>query len=228
MHSFLDIWTHVFSWRRLTTEVRAMTATAGIGETDAMAAVLARLERLEQLVGVQAAEAAGRATAAADPERHGPTAHASFNAWLRGAAQRGVVLVVGGVAHGDGHLSASLVRFDRGEGTSRDWRAIAEVCHALGSEARLGLLRELERGPRTTGELLTAVGLDRGQLYHHLRDLLLQGFVEQPERGRYAITRRGERAFLLSCLLPSKEPPAPDDAALDLGEPGAAAPPETP
>ena len=63
------------------------------------------------------------------------------------------------------------------------------------------------------------MGLDRGQLYHHLRDLLLQGFVEQPERGRYAITRRGERAFLLSCLLPG-DPRQPPAAAppLDLGE----------
>jgi DNA-binding transcriptional ArsR family regulator len=186
-----------------------------------LAAVVERLERLERLVGVSAAEAAGAATTAAAPERHGPTAHASFSAWLRGAAQRGVVLVVGGVATGDGNLSASLLRLDRGEGASRDWRAIAALCHALGSEARLGLLRALETGPRTTGELLAAVGLDRGQLYHHLRDLLLQGLVEQPERGRYAITRRGERVFLLGCLLPG-DPKTPPEAASppDLGEPG--------
>jgi DNA-binding transcriptional ArsR family regulator len=189
--------------------------------------VVERLERLERLAGVSAAEAAGAATTAAAPERHGPTAHASFQAWLRGAAQRGVVLVVGGVATGDGHTSASLLRFDRGEGTSRDLRAIAAVCHALGSEARLGLLRALENGPRTTADLLAAVGLDRGQLYHHLRDLLLQGLVEQPERGRYAITRRGAQAFLLSCLLPG-DPRQPPPAAppLDLGEP--AAPPAAP
>jgi DNA-binding transcriptional ArsR family regulator len=131
-----------------------------------------------------------------------------------------VVLAVGGVATGDGHLSTSLLRFDRGEGTSRDWRAIAAVCHALGSEARLGLLRALETGPRTTGELLAAAGLDRGQLYHQLRDLLLQGLVEQSERGRYAITRGGERVFLLGCLLPG-DPKQPPDAApsLDLGAP---------
>jgi hypothetical protein len=66
------------------------------------------------------------------------------------------------VETGDGHRSASSVRFDRGEGASRDWQAIAAVCQALGSEARLGLLRALERRPRTTGELLAAVGLDRG------------------------------------------------------------------
>jgi DNA-binding transcriptional ArsR family regulator len=191
-------------------------------QIEPLAAVLERLERLERLVGVQAAEAAGVATTAIDPERHGPAAHASFQAWLRGAKRPGVVMVVGGVAHGDGHLSASLLRFDRGEGTSRDWRAIAAVCHALGSEARLRLLRALEGGPRTTGELLAAVGLDRGRLYHHLRDLLLQGFVEQPERGRYALTRRGERAFLLSCLLPGDpRQPAPPAPPLDLGESGA-------
>lgn len=195
--------------------------------TETLSAVVARLEHLERLVGVQAAEAAGRATGAADPERHGPTVHASFQAWLRGASLPGVVLVVGGVATGDGNLSASLVRFDRGEGTGRDWRGVAAICHALGSEPRLGVLRELEGGPRTTGELLAAVGLDRGQLYHHLRDLLLQGLVEQPERGRYAITRRGTRAFLLSILLPGdtrQEPGAP--TALENGE-VEAAPPES-
>lgn len=194
-----------------------------------MEAVLERLERLEQLVGAQGAEAAGRVTAAIDPERHGPAAHASFNAWLRGAQRRGVVMVVGGVSTGEGQLWSSLVRWDRGEGTSRDWRGMASLCQALGSEARLGLLRQLELGPRTTGELLTAVGLDRGQLHHHLKELLVQGLVEQPERGRYAITSRGERAFLLSCLLPGDsrheaEAPPP----LDLGEDGAAPPAHAP
>jgi DNA-binding transcriptional ArsR family regulator len=193
-------------------------------QTETLAAVLERLERLERLVGVQTAEAAGLATTAVDPQRHGPAAHASFNAWLRGAKRSGVVMVVGGVAHGDGHLSTSLVRFERGEGTSRDWRAIAAACHALGSEPRLRLLRALEGGPRSTAELLAAVDLDRGQLYHHLRDLLLQGFVEQPERGRYAITRRGERAFLLSCLLPGDpRQPAPPAPPLDLDASGAPA-----
>jgi DNA-binding transcriptional ArsR family regulator len=195
-----------------TPEQAAPQRGAAAGAVGTLEAVLERLDRLERLAGVAGAEAAGRATADVDPERHGPAAHASFTAWLRGTTRPGVVMVVGGVAHGDGHLSSSLVRFDKGEGTSRDWRAIAAVCQALGSEARLRLLRALEGGTRSTGELLTAVGLDRGQLYHHLRDLLLQGFVEQPERGRYAITRRGERAFLLSCLLPGdakQAPPAP-------------------
>jgi hypothetical protein len=160
-------------------------------QTEILAAVLERLERLERLVGVQAAEAAGLATTAVDPQRHGPAAHASFNAWLRGAKRSGVVMVVGGVAHGDGHLSTSLVRFERGEGTSRDWRAIAAACHALGSEPRLRLLRALEGGPRGA-PALGAAG--------------------------------GERAFLLSCLLPGDpRQPAPPAPPLDLDASGAPA-----
>ena len=59
------------------------------------------------------------------------------------------------------------------------------------------------------------------------RDLLLQGFVEQPERGRYAITRRGLRAFLLSCLLPGDPRQAPPEAVPpDPGEDGAPPPEE--
>src|SRR5437867_3582109 len=37
-------------------------------------------------------------------------------------------------------------------------------------------------GQRSTAELMAALGLDRGQLYHHLRDLFVQGLVRQPQR----------------------------------------------
>ena len=45
-------------------------------------------------------------------------------------------------------------------------------------------------------------GIDRGQIYHHLRDLFVQGFVEQPERERYAATMRGEIVLLVAWHLP--------------------------
>jgi DNA-binding transcriptional ArsR family regulator len=113
-----------------------------------------------------------------------------------------------------------LVCWDHPTGAGLDRRAIAGVCQALGNEARLGILRELEQGPRTTAELTTAVSVDRGQLHHHLKELLVQGLVEQPARGRYAMTDRGQRAFLLSCLLPGKPERQEPAAHADDADPG--------
>ena len=38
---------------------------------------------------------------------------------------------------------------------------------------------------------MEALGFDRGQLDHQLRDLCVETMVEQPERGRSDLTRRG-------------------------------------
>lgn len=68
---------------------------------------------------------------------------------------------------------------------------------------------------------MTAAGVDRGQLYHHLRDLFVHGLVEQPERGRYALTNRGTMLFLVATLLPAFGGPRPTVYTaedLDLGE----------
>jgi DNA-binding transcriptional ArsR family regulator len=72
----------------------------------------------------------------------------------------------------------------------------ASICEALASEVRLSILQELFEGPKSTAELLKAVSMDRGQLYHHLRDLFVQGFVSQPERGRYEATTHGRMMLL--------------------------------
>jgi len=66
---------------------------------------------------------------------------------------------------------------------------------------------------------MQAAGLDRGQLYHHLRDLFVQGLVEQPERGRYSATSRGLLAFYVASVLPAAGDPADRARALELGEP---------
>jgi DNA-binding transcriptional ArsR family regulator len=73
---------------------------------------------------------------------------------------------------------------------------MAGLYQALASETRLAMLRELFAGPRTTAELMEAVGLDRGQLYHHLRDLFVQGLLQQPQRGQYKLTGRGACIFV--------------------------------
>jgi len=77
-----------------------------------------------------------------------------------------------------------------------DLKYTAGLCQALASETRLAMLRALFAGQRTRAELMEALGLDRGQLYHHLRDLFVQGLVVQPVRGSYKLTGRGTCIFL--------------------------------
>lgn len=198
-----------------------------------MEVILERLERLERAVGIGGEGVQGtQGTQGGQPVESGvapnrkvggreaPPMAAAFNQWMREQPRPGRVTVVGGAAR-NGMLWTSLLCWDNPTGAGRDWRAIAGVCQALGSEARLGILRELEQGPRTTAELTAAVGVDRGQLHHHLKELLVQGLVEQPARGRYGVTDRGERAFLLSCLLPGKSEPQEPARAGDA-DPGSA------
>lgn len=97
---------------------------------------------------------------------------------------------------------------------SLDARRTAALCQALASEPRLALLLELLPGPRTTGELTASTGLERGQLYHHLRDLFVQGLVEQRERGRYELTGRGQMVVLLATVLGA----GPDEHAAAVPE----------
>ncbi|HEV2126783.1 MAG TPA: winged helix-turn-helix domain-containing protein, partial [Chloroflexota bacterium] len=160
--------------------------------------------RIEQLVGISAAPTGPQESLRrADDDR--PTTLAGsdlgikdFSTWLKTRHRPGHTYVVAGFIRDNASWSAS--RSWKGTGAQFDFKAVAAVCHALASEARLGILRELSKGRQTTADLVSLVGLDRGQLYHHLRDLFLQGLVEQPERGLYAVTARGLSAFHLSSL----------------------------
>ncbi|MGH2353060.1 MAG: ArsR/SmtB family transcription factor [Chloroflexota bacterium] len=95
---------------------------------------------------------------------------------------------------------------------------VASICQALASEARLSLLRELVKGPKTTGELVAAAGVDRGQLYHHLRDLFVEGLASQPERGRYEVTRHGRLVLLVAGHLPKLADRTVPVLGIDLGD----------
>jgi DNA-binding transcriptional ArsR family regulator len=95
---------------------------------------------------------------------------------------------------------------DRG----RSGRALA----ALGSPARLDIVRELLAGPLTRRELRTRLSTSTaGQLNHHLRELLAAGLVEQPRRGVYQVP--GQHVVpiltLLSCAVDlASDAPEPD------------------
>lgn len=87
-----------------------------------------------------------------------------------------------------------------------DPAAPAHVLATLAHPQRLRLLVAMIEQPRTAAELQKVIGSkSAGPLYHHLRDLLALGVVEQQER-RYAVPARHVVPLLTALAL-----------ALDLG-----------
>lgn len=70
----------------------------------------------------------------------------------------------------------------------QDWADGAERVAALAHPVRLRLLREVLRGARSVAALACLPGLgSSGQLYHHLRPLLAEGWLCPAGRGRYEV-----------------------------------------
>lgn len=82
-----------------------------------------------------------------------------------------------------------------------DTAAILQLASTLASEVRLKILRSLADGERSAAEIAAAAGLEGGPLYHHLSELNEGGFLSQPSRGRYAMTRRGKDLYYQAALL---------------------------
>ncbi len=94
-----------------------------------------------------------------------------------------------------------------------DAEAVAPVLLALGNPWRLRLVRALLRGPCSSQQLQEAVGVGSpGQLYHHLKELLAAGIIEQRARSEYRLAARKIVPFLIVLA-----------AALDLQGQGEAA-----
>ncbi|MDF2628979.1 MAG: Helix-turn-helix domain [Symbiobacteriaceae bacterium] len=85
--------------------------------------------------------------------------------------------------------------------TNVDAAAIAQLASVLSSESRLKILQALAAGERSAAEVGAAAGLEGGPLYHHLSELQEGGFLVQPSRGRYAMTRRGRDLYYQMALL---------------------------
>ncbi|MFT3876596.1 MAG: metalloregulator ArsR/SmtB family transcription factor [Propioniciclava sp.] len=63
----------------------------------------------------------------------------------------------------------------------------AQLFKVLGSESRLGLLRIIEREPRTVSALVEATGLSQPLVSQHLRTLRQAGLVSSQRRGKEVI-----------------------------------------
>ncbi len=78
---------------------------------------------------------------------------------------------------------------------------LAAVLGALGHPARIEVVQELLRGPRTAAELLERVNSgSKGQLYHHLTALTAAGVVDKGARGRFTVDPRRVVPALVAML----------------------------
>jgi DNA-binding HxlR family transcriptional regulator len=67
------------------------------------------------------------------------------------------------------------------------------------NEQRISLMKALFLGTKTATELKETTGLTDGQLYHHLKDLALAGYLLKEERNSYSLTTEGK--MILSIVL---------------------------
>jgi hypothetical protein len=69
-----------------------------------------------------------------------------------------------------------------------DWSELSPVIAALGHRVRLQLLHLVLTGTRSVAELQADDRLGTsGQLYHHLRQLVAAGWLQQTSKGRYEV-----------------------------------------
>ncbi len=65
---------------------------------------------------------------------------------------------------------------------------LASIVSALGSVPRIQIVRALLNGPMSSHQLQDALGMaSAGPLYHHLKELVAAGIVEQPGRSDYRL-----------------------------------------
>jgi hypothetical protein len=81
-----------------------------------------------------------------------------------------------------------------------DWSSVAASIAALGNPVRLALLHAVIGGATTVAELSAGEGMGTtGQLYHHLNQLVAQGWLVATGRGHYSIP--AERVVPLLVIL---------------------------
>lgn len=174
---------------------------------------LARLE--ERLAQPEGPTEPGRSAASAGPDRVdlGPddTAPRDDPFWVvSGIEERvpapGAVYYAGSVT-----VAGGPVQWQIGRPTEHllesDWADHAPALAALASPVRLTILQAFLGGASSAAELSGAGGLGTtGQIYHHLNQLVAQGWLRVAGRGHYAIPP--ERIVPLLAILAAVGSPA--------------------
>jgi len=161
-------------------------------EGDIHSILTALTARVEALEGRDAASVGAPASSGDDP------------LWiLTGIKQRvpdpGAVVFAGAV-----RTAAGPVEWQVGFPVDRiledDWSTVAASIAALGNPVRLALLHAVIGGATTVAELSAGEGMGTtGQLYHHLNQLVAQGWLVATGRGHYSIP--AERVVPLLVIL---------------------------
>ena len=88
-----------------------------------------------------------------------------------------------------------------------DWGMLAQSLASLGNPVRLRLLQAVISGATTVGELSAGEGMGTtGQLYHHLNQLVAQGWLEQAGRGQYTLPAQRVVPLLVLLSAAGKHP----------------------
>ena len=149
-------------------------------ESDLRSIVTALSARVEALEGREFAPASVPAPSGDDP------------LWiLSGIKQRvgdpGAVVFAGAVRTAAGPVEWQ-VGFPVDRILDEDWASVAASIAALGNPVRLALLQAVIGGATTVAELSAGEGMGTtGQLYHHLNQLVAQGWLVATGRGHYSI-----------------------------------------
>ena len=80
---------------------------------------------------------------------------------------------------------------------------VMSLLSPFSSDQRLNILLLLEKYPKSSTDLTNALGIQGGQLYHHLDELMGVKYIEKAYKGKYCLTSLG-RWGLYNALLTAK------------------------
>jgi len=88
------------------------------------------------------------------------------------------------------------------EALGADAEAVAAIFAGLGNPFRVKVLRLLLDGPLTSHDLQAKLEVGApGQLYHHLKELMVAGLISQEKRGVYAIREEAALPVLIAFVM---------------------------
>ena len=77
-------------------------------------------------------------------------------------------------------------------------RRIVNIVSPLTNEKRIDILRLiLKERTVSMSKLSEKTGMEGGELYHHLKELIRNGFIKLVRRGTYTLTTKGEIALII-------------------------------